>query len=500
MSPDFLLEATNIAYMEGTVTREGGSAKYNAAATADGAHILGGWDWWPDSTTQRMVVWTGAGTILKDSGSGNFPVTLRSLNAPTFACFVEGGNESSAGNRKLFIFSGNNHVQVLSADGVTTTDLSSPPADWAGTFHPVAGCVHENRLWGWGNLNDPHRVYASLDSDHEDFLTTPFSLSVFPGEGERIVAGVSFKGALVLLKYPAGVYFIDTSASTVSEWRPVRLTQAVGGSGPGCLVVIDNDVLILDRDGSFHLLSAAQEYGNMAVNNISMPVHLNTFVQSRINLSQLSLTRGVYYPYRREAHFTCSSLTTTAYRDRRLVVDFNDPQRVRFRYSDKDICQSLWLRKDSSNIPRLTSGDAAGFVWHLDQDTKSKDGAAYQTKFQTPHTDLSFVAPQLAIKRKLGDFLEMIFQAQGAARLYCDVLWDGKIKQTISFNIAPSGSVFGTGRFGTFQFGGTQVVNLKRRLVGSGRRVSFIFRNQEADQSFAIAKALLHFREGDERL
>ena len=52
---------------------------------------------------------------------------------------------------------------------------------------------------------------------------------VYPGEGEKIVAIQSFKGLLIVWKYPRGVYYIDTTAVDVGDWKTKRLGTSTGG-------------------------------------------------------------------------------------------------------------------------------------------------------------------------------------------------------------------------------------------------------------------------------
>src|SRR4029450_1520060 len=90
--PDQLIEASNVSYEGGTLQKEPGALRYNAALAGAPA-ILGGWDWWPDTSTQRMVILTSAGTLLKDAGLGTFPVTLKTglTTAGGVPVFGEGG-------------------------------------------------------------------------------------------------------------------------------------------------------------------------------------------------------------------------------------------------------------------------------------------------------------------------------------------------------------------------------------------------------------------------
>lgn len=496
----FFLEATNISYETGAISKEGGSAKYNASAIAGTPRIIGGWDWWPGATTQRMIVAASDGKIYKDSGTATFPVTLKTglTTTDVVPVFVEGGYEVAANSRKLFTFTGINPVQVLAADGAITTNLATPPADWAGTNQPIGGCIHEARLWGYGNINDPHRLYYSTTTNHEDFTSAGSgSVSVYSGEGERILAAVSFKGALIVWKRPYGVYLVDTSSATIANWRVSRLTQSVGIASPRGVVIIDDDVLYQDKDGNFQLLSATADFGDLQSRNLSKLVLFDELLRSKINLSRLPFAQAVYYSAKREAHFAMAG-SGFSVNNRQVVIDFSGEQ-PRFRLSNKDVSESLWVRKDSNLIPRLTSGDNAGFVWNLDQTTKAKDGTGYISKFQTAHTDLSESEPTLMGRQKILDFLELSFQTKGDWNFFVDVVCDGRVTQSLAYSMAGPSAKFGTAKFGTSQFGSTSMANIRKRLVGTARRISLIGRNSAAGEDFSISKAVFYFRQGDER-
>lgn len=501
IQPDQLIVARNVDYASGTIRKMGGAAKYNSTVITGAPSIIGGWDWWPTDGVQRMVVLTSAGNYLKDSGSGTFADTLATglTTTDVVPVFVEGGKEVAANNRKLFLFTGKNAPRVLSGDGITATAIATPPADWSGANQPVSGTIHAGRLWAGGNLNDPHRVYYSTTGNQEDFTGAGSgSISVFPGEGEKIVSMTSFKGLLIVWKFPVGVYLIDTSDPSVANWKVEKLSIGVGGVSPAGFAQIDDDVIYLDASGNFQLLSATTEFGDMSSNNLSKITQIDSFMKDNLNSNMFSKTRAVYYSHKREAHFAMAvSNATTLNAD--MVVDFNQ-QIPRYRFNDRDTNQSIWLRKDTDLVPRPVIGDNAGFVWKIDQNLRNKGGLGYASEFQTPHLDFGFLDQKLATKRKNGQFLELVVEPTGNWNLSVDIMWDGVVKQTVQFNMGTSGSSLGSFVLGTDVLGGGQVINRKRRIVGSGRRLSLVCRNTGANEDFSLIRFYLHFGVSDERL
>ncbi len=183
----------------------------------------------------------------------------------------------------------------------------------------------------------------------------------------------------------------------------------------------------------------------------------------------------------------------------RLVVDFNRPGASRFRWSPRDVCESLWLRRDTDTIARPVIGDSSGFVWKLDKETFRKGTEGYTAEFQTPHLDFRWIDPKLATLRKNGAFLEIVCDPTGEWVLSADVYWDNVLTQTILFNVVPLGAVIGSFVLGTDALGAPASVALRKRLEGSGKRLSLHFYNENIDEDFNISDAFVSFTLGDER-
>ena len=497
--PTALLIARNVTYENGTVQKEGGTTKYNSSAITGTPSILGGTDWNHDGATQRMIVVLDDGTIKKDDGGGTFATTLKSgltATASTVPIFVSGGKEAAANNRKLFIITASNQVQVLSADGATTSDIATPPADW-GSSYPAFGLTHEARFWGGGNSNDPHRLYYSTTTDHEDMTSAGSgSIAVYPGEGEKLVWAVSFRGFIICAKFPQGIYAVDTTSTTVANWKVKRLADGIGGVGPGTMTPAVDDVVFLDNAGEFRLLTAVDEFGDVGTSSLSDIQDVNSWIRDNLNTSQQAKWRMVYYATKREVHIACTGAGATT-NDTRLVIDLNE-RLPRFRHSDRDTPISVWTR-EANGVPQLVNGDASGFVRLLDQDARSHDDTGYAGEFQTPHTDLSFLSPALATKRKNLKFLEMINEPKGNWNLAVDVIVDGTTTDTVQFNLGSSAAALGTFTLGTHALGEDSILNRRKRITGSGRRISLKCSNTGDGQDFSVAKFLLHFGVGDER-
>ena len=502
LSPGQLLQATNLTYESGSLQKEGGAAKFNAASFGATTIVLAGADWWPNPTTQYTLVYLSDGTVRRDNdGSGAFATTMTSAALPhrPFPIFLAGGQEAAARPRKLFVLTGQAPIQVITDGSAIMTGLALPPIDWSGSNQPSTADIHLGRLWCAGNANDPHRVYYSTIENHEDFQSAGTgSLSIFPGEGEGIVQLLSFKGLLLIFKSPAGVYAADTRDANVINWGRSRLSNTVGGVSASCAVQLENDVLFWGNGGQIQLLSGIQEYGLIGMRSLSQQAFLLPLLRAAIDFTQISQIRCVYYSAKREAHFVAPGKVSGLI-DQRLVVDFAAVN-ARFRLSDRDTCPALWLRKDATMVQRPTIGDYAGTVWLLDQAARDKNGAAYTSTFQTPWLDFSFLDPSLGYKRKNAQFLEVVHSSDIVpSTLYTDMYWDGRYVETVSVPLAPYGAVLGVFVVGTDSLASAAIQSPRVELHGGGKRCSMIFRHNDPTANFNISRVFVEFSVSDER-
>src|SRR5262245_8206289 len=200
--PGHCLFVDGVELQAGVIRKEVGATKFNASALGSGATIVSGINWTPTPGNRRDVVFLDNGSVLKDTGAGTFGTTMVSgLNdardPPPW--FLVAGGEAVGAPRKLMMFSSTNQVKFADADGNTLANIGGPPADWTGAGNfPTFGVQHAFRVFAGGNNSDPHRLYYSTTTDHEDFAGAGSgTLAIYPGEGERLVGAVSFRGSLV---------------------------------------------------------------------------------------------------------------------------------------------------------------------------------------------------------------------------------------------------------------------------------------------------------------
>jgi hypothetical protein len=503
-----LIQAQDITYEYGTLGKEGGATLYTPNPISGSPTILAGVDWWPDPNTQRQIIVGSDGFVRKDSGNGSFSVTLASgQNLPGRSPeWAVGGIETQANPRKLFLFTDTNQPLVLTGDAATMHPIASPPADWA-TRTPTTGIEHLNRMWAASG----HFVYYSLPSNHEDFTSGSGTgqtglLSIQPGSGEEIVDIESFKGMLLVFKRPYGIYFVDANDPTITNWSVNTVSDILGAAGPGCVCSIDNDVLFMDSGGSINLLSAVMQElpkGTFAVSSLTYAGNIDPYIRETFNFQQLGKTQSFYYAAKREVHFSFIQ-AGSGIPNARMIVDYNRPDINRFRYSYRDICPALWLRKDITLVPRPMMGDNLGQVWNMDQATRSKGSAGYLSQFQVGHEDFSGMyvdwpsVKRLAGKNKLFHFLELVADPRGNWNISVDVYVDSNYKMTAQFNLGVSGKALDAFVLDSDVLAGSAVLRKRRRITGEGRRISLVGSTQGPGQDFSLDEFLVEFGVGSE--
>jgi hypothetical protein len=442
------------------------------------------------------VVTTAHGHIYGDTGTGTFSLDMASgLGSFTYTpVYVEAGEETPGRPPLLAMALAPNAPRVITGTAGSAALIPNAPAEFAGG--PPAVTLHEGRLW-WGL---GHRVWYSSPTDHLKYGAADGggSIDVYPGDGDRIVMLLSYKGLLLVFKYPGGVYAIDTASIETTGWRVTRITQWIGAISPRAGVILDNEVLFMDHGGNFQLLSGITAYGLVGSKNLSQAYNLSEWMQATFNPARYRQAVMIYSPARREVHLALTAIGSQT-NDRRLVLDFNMPDTIRARLSDRDRCDGLWTARDENGTVRPVCGGDDQCVWMLDEPGVLKTpftgpAVGYPSVFATPPMDLGD-----PLHRKNGQFIEVAGDATGATTLYIDVEWDHRPIQTIAVTLSGGGTPFRLFRLGVTRLAGLVEYRQRRRLIGSGHRVRLTVRAADSAVDFSVSRLWLSGGLGDER-
>jgi len=492
-----LIFSENIEIIEGMTGKEGGSTNANSSAISGSPSVIAGIDYYPTAGTQRLVIATSDGKLYKDDGTFTFGTTLKSgLGTSKVTQFVEGGAEATGNSKHLFCFNGNDPVQVLTADGITTANIATPPADWTGTAQPVAGCLHNLRLWGIRS----HFLYGSTTTNHEDFTGAGSQLfPVWPGEGEELYGIVSVFGRLFLFKKQTGIYYLDDTDFDSANWVVRKLTGAIGIASPTAIAYTKQEALFVSDEGGVHLLSAVQDFGDVKASDLTAFLNIEKITKEEMNRNRMQYITCAYYEDKKQAWIGYTSKTGTT-NDRILKLDFSNLTNIKATITTKDSCESIFIRKNSSGLRKPLLGTSTGFVRTTDDSNRAVNSSAYIGRFQTPFLTFENVSPELKTQAKLFDFLEIEAAPVGNHAIAVDVFIDGNYFQTLFFNMGAQGGALDSFILDTDRVDGTGITNKKKRLFGSGRSISYSVYNSGLNQDFQIASLTTYFRVGSEDL
>lgn len=486
----------NATLEDHTLRTTGGATSLGVTlgATVKGLRAI---DYWPDDVTQRTVVVGDDGKIWKDNGSGaSWSTLLTGLTVSgAIPAFTRGGSEVLGRSRQLFYADAKNQERVLVGDAASMSALSGPVAEWTGTYRPRQFVIHQGYNWGFGNMNTPHLVFRSLDTNHQDFTTTRFAIPIYSGEGEYLAAGASFKGNLILWKYPDGVYVYDTSDADTTKWFTRKIGTG-GIAGPNCFCALENDILWVDPFGGWHLISAAQEFGNVRSEDISAR-KLGRYLPNTINKDQLPFGDLIYYSDKQQVRFACSALGRVP-KELQIVMDVADAAGAgeRWDVDDRDRNEALFLRKKSGIlIPAMI--DEAGLLWELDRPDRNKDGAGYTFEWWTHDTDFRQVVPSLTGKIINACFLQVLYDPRTATGVHTFETWgDGTKRTTLNPTLSGSGAVLPVTL--PFVLGADSIrVTLPQRLRGQANRWSFRGYGTQAGVDTSIAGLIFGCHAGE---
>lgn len=491
-----LIKSFNVSYETGLLTKAPGSLKYNGTQVLP-AGIVACVDYWPNSTTQRLIAACSDGKIYRDigdrlfSGASAIKTGLQGLDPR--AMFVEGGNETAGRDKKLFFFSPNNQVQVLEDDGTSFTEIDDPAADWTSTNYPTVGLIHRNRLWAFAR----QMAYASDTGDHEDFDTNYLTQNIFPGEGGSIIGAFVFKGRLFCFKEGGFVYFLDDSNADDTLWFWRKLASNFGLASAHGIMQIGNDMIAVNESGSPISYAAVEALGDIESADIFRLLQIEDYVRKNTSLAGIDMMHALYYEAKKQAFFTWRK-SYNIKNDTLLHVDFNK-QQPRVSFWPKDQVNCLALRRGPDKILRPMYGSDDGYIYLMDREDRLVGSSGYTGEFKTGHMDFRFLDERFAHKNKLFDYLAVEFIPQGTWNLAVDVYIDGNFSETINYSMDVRDDGLDTFTLDSDDLGREETQTIQKPLHGSGRRISFHCRQTGTNQNFAIASLTVGFRPSAEQ-
>jgi hypothetical protein len=376
MNIPFLREARNTVYeFDGGIHKAPGTDNINSSALESAASIRGLYDYWrqgaTDSATQKRIIHVGT-KIKADNADGTFLDIFTGQTAtsiPQYSTFDD----------LLIIGSSVNADVPKSYDGTTAQNLAgSPPA--FGFSIP-----HSNHQFAAGVFANPSRLYYSVPLNPEDWTGVGSgSIDIDPNDGDMITGIISFKNELLVFKGPNRGSIHRITGSSTSNWARTSFVQGLPVAWIHSIFKFGDDVGFITANGSVHSLKATAAYGDYNQAWLSYPI--GKYMQENLNNSRARFFTTATDPNRGYVWIgiTPSGQTTNT---RYLIMDYRflsqQESYPRWSYWDSRAFASIHLVRDTAR-PRLMTGGYDGFVYKLDQTTRTDNGVAINMTVETP--------------------------------------------------------------------------------------------------------------------
>lgn len=503
-----LIRANNVTYYNQIAEKDYGSRIWNSTPLP--ASIIRAQEMYIDSqsTNQRVYALCSDGNIYKFTNyftqipittSGSAPSTLNTNNHTSM---VVGGNELLNFPKKLFTMDGYDPVQIIAGDATVRTNIALPAFDWTGTSQPFGGVMHRGALYAWGNINNPHQIYSSSVTNHEDFQTggAAFTYSVYPGEFDGIVCGCVFRGRLYAFKYPRGIYYLVDSDPSRANWYFTKQSDDFGACSPQSATVALNDLMISNNYGSVSSLLASLVFGDTLASDLFHTQQCFRFAENEVR-PDIVIGRSMLYYSKKQQLLATFQSNGGSNLNRIVVIDFKNPQKIpRIAWLNKDQANCLFLVRDNYRIPKPFYGSSDGNIYEMDvpdrwvgSGTDTTKQTAYTFDIQTPHMDFSQENVILGAQVKTFEHLEIHYEPTGNWNVSIDVYIDARFQGTYLCDMSARSNLTEMDLDSTLIDGGAGFYR-KFQIRGQGRTISLRFYNSGLGQNVRLIKALVYYR------
>jgi hypothetical protein len=455
---------------DGGIHKAPGTAKLNASALESGATVRGLTDYWrqgtSDSPTQRRVIHVGT-KVKYDQADGTFIDMLTGMSStsiPNYETFDD----------LLLISSSDPSDLPRSWDGTTAQNLAGSPPNFS-------FCVtHENHVFAAGVFTNPSRLYYCVPLNPEDWTNTGSgSIDVDPNDGDMITGVISHKGNLWVFKGPNKGSIHRISGTSAATWTKTRFIKGLPCPWINSIFAFGDDIGFISTNGSVHSLKATDAYGDYNQAWLSYPI--NKYLQENLNNSRARYFCAATDPNRGYVWIgiTPSGQTTNT---RFLIMDYRflsqQETYPRWSYWDSRAFACISLVRDTQR-PRLMAGGYDGFVYKLDQTSRTDSGTAINMVAETP----SLTYGDEWMLKNLAD-AGVSINALNNNTFTLTWTLDGVNSYSITQTQGATGAVFDVGVFDTAVFGGQAFVPRFFGIENGGdfRAISYQF-SETADDS-----------------
>lgn len=471
----------NINLHENGRQKRGGTAKVNGTAVSGSPQILGLFDFVVGANSFQVFAATD-GKVYK-----NTTTTIKtgmSTSAKFNFCVFD---------NELYICDGASVVQTWDGSAASTSDITTPAADWS-TEKPFQMVSHgrgaSRRLWAIaGNAV----YYSSLANGKQFAGGTSGKITIDIEDAYGLTGMVEFGDRLIVFSRKQA-FVIDDSDASYANWGYANAQFSGGAASWRGIVRLENDVLVLAEDGQFYSVTGAQEYGDYKLASLMRKSYIDNYMKEVANLTYIADYHAIYDRNLRAVKIFYVRAGETVI-DAALVYFIDRGVDYGWIIHDNEDSVSGYTAYCSAEVRTgagaysIYTGSYTGFIWKLEQSTRSDDGVGYYGGFKTPH--MHFDNPRL---RKHYRRLWVIMEASGDYELNVNIWVDGEIQTAATIDMGENSIGLGSFVLDTDVLGGTEFMDPSVELDYIGKRIQFEFYNSGVGETFFISQLMVDFK------
>jgi len=520
--PEAMVDGTkNININEGGRGKRGGTAIVNASPTPIAGttpRIMGVSDFILENGNSLVVVATDESAIYKDDvgGSGDWGTDITNVGSWATDHSTYPVHMITAGNL-LLITDGKNFPQTWDGSAGTTSDITSKSADWSvaggGTNEPrgmvartrsFSGTgIRTERVWAWGCLSNPNRLYFGENYGGTPANLTDFSsdnsIEILMGDGDGVIAMAEFGDRLFAFGRKR-TFYIDDDSATIANWG-VNPAQFTGGLGGQRLVVnTPFDLVAMAEDGEIYSVITAEQYGDYKSASLTAQSFIHNWIKDNVDLTYINDFHAIYDPVLRVLMFYVVRKNTT-YVDTCLMYFIDRGPKDGWMIHDNKAndsgykaSSSALVRTDIGTYKIFTGGWSDGYVWRLNNTVLSDGGNAYTALFKTARDP--FGDPRMDKRYDKG---RIITSAKGDYTINIDIWVDGIALETKTVSLAGSNNTYdSSATYGVDAsagiYGGDELIDTSFDIGVTGKRIQYQISNNNVGEDFFISQILTDFK------
>lgn len=475
----FVSPSRNINLHEGGRRKRGGTTKINGTAVSGSPQIMGGFDFQLSSSS--FQVFLGNDGKLYSNSTTTLKTGMSTTNYPSFAVF----------NSELYVCDGDTVPQTWDGAAGATSALTTPNGDWSGSDQPFQVITHgrgvSRRVWFLFNST---AYYTTLDNGKQATGGTSGTIPIRVDDAFGLTGGVEFGNRLILFGRKRAFIIEDDDASP-ANWGYSQAQWTGGAAHWRVIVPTPNDLIVMAEDGDIYSVSTAQQYGDYKQASLTRPAFIDNYIRENVDLTRIQQFHAAYDPVLRAVFFWVVRTGLTQV-DTALVYFIDRPPEEAWTVHDNQNTASgykascSFLTRTAAGSYTLYTGDYSGFIWKLNQATRSDDSNAYYGGFKTPN--MPFENPRVRKHFRRG---YVVAKTEGTYSLQVNIWVDGEVKTATTVSLAGTGGVLDTDVLDSFILGGTEFLDRKFELGYYGRRLQLEFYNSGAGQDFFISQIMI---------